>query len=129
MPGAPADFDATFHALRRILTPYEPRLILRRDAPDGYYLDTPFSEKWKRELFFGAVQVKKRYVSFHLMPVYMFPDLLVGISDGLRQRMQGKSCFNFKRPDPELVGELEELAARAVARLEAESVLAPATAG
>jgi hypothetical protein len=34
----------------------------------------------------------------------------------LRRRMQGKSCFNFKRPDPDLMAELEALT-RAAAEL------------
>jgi hypothetical protein len=42
------------------------------------------------------VRKGKSYVSFHLIPVYMFPDLLKGLSPALEKRMQGKSCFNFK---------------------------------
>ena len=43
------------------------------------------------------------------MPVYMFPDLLDGISPELRKHMQGKSCFNFKKMEPALFDELSEL--------------------
>ncbi|MEJ7653340.1 MAG: hypothetical protein WKH64_08345 [Chloroflexia bacterium] len=60
-------------------------------------------------MFFGATTIKKRYVSYHLMPVYIYPDLLEGASDGLRKRMQGKSCFNFVRLDELLVAELAAL--------------------
>jgi hypothetical protein len=35
------------------------------------------------------------------MPVYVFPDLLDGLPPVLRQRMQGKSCLNFKTADAE----------------------------
>jgi hypothetical protein len=48
-------------------------------------------------------------VSYHLMPVYVFPDLLNGISDALKKRMQGKSCFNFKKEEPDLFKELGEI--------------------
>jgi hypothetical protein len=41
------------------------------------------------------VQIKKNYVIYHLMPVYLNPGLLEGMSPGLRKRMQGKSCFNL----------------------------------
>ena len=37
------------------------------------------------------------------------PALLDSISDELRQRMQGKSCFNFKAPEPALLKELATL--------------------
>jgi hypothetical protein len=74
------------------------------------YVDTKHIQQNKKPLFFGAVQVKKRYVSFHLMPVYVDPGLLAGISEGLRKRMQGKSCFNFTQSEPALFKELAMLA-------------------
>jgi hypothetical protein len=67
-------------------------------------------------MFFGAVQTKKNYVSYHLMPVYVYPDLLDGISPELRRRMQGKSCFNFSRVDETLVAELARLTERGLQR-------------
>lgn len=116
-------FAAVFAELKRILDPYEDRLVLAGDTAEEYSLDTPYSEKWERELFFGAVKIGKSYVSFHLMPVYMYPDLLDDISDALRKRMQGKSCFNFTAVDPELFAELKDLTERGLARLEAEGVI------
>ena len=62
-----------------------------------------------RPLFVAAVQTKKNYVSFHLMPVYAAPELLQSLSPALRKRMQGKSCFNFKTIDREQVKELAHL--------------------
>jgi hypothetical protein len=53
----------------------------------------------------------------------MFPDLLGNISPELKQRMQGKSCFNFKTIDERLLTELAELTAQSVVRLEAEHIL------
>ena len=50
------------------------------------------------------------------MPVYMFPDLLEGISPELRKHMQGKSCFNFRKVDPALFSELAELTCRSAER-------------
>jgi len=44
-------------------------------------LTGPMSEKFKKELWFGAVQIKKNYVSYHLMPVYMYSDINKEISD------------------------------------------------
>lgn len=55
-------------------------------------VDTRHIQKNKKPLFFGAVQVKKSYVSYHLMPVYLEPDLLAPSSSELKARMQGKSC-------------------------------------
>ena len=106
------DFPAIFERLKSILQSCEGRFTVKVDKPDNYYLDGPYSEKFKKEIFFGSVQIKKNYVSYYLMPVYMFPDLLNGIPDKLKKRMQGKSCFNFTTPDPTLFAELEDLTIR-----------------
>ena len=53
----------------------------------------------------------KNYVSFHLMALYAFPEMLKSVSPALRQRMQGKACFNFTQIDDELFAELERLTA------------------
>jgi hypothetical protein len=43
------------------------------------------------------------------MPVCMFPKLREGMSADLKDRMQGKSCFNLKVADEALFKELEDL--------------------
>ena len=110
-------FERVFEKLKPILQKYEPGKLVKHDEPGNYYLDMPYSEQYKKEVFFGAVQIKKRYVSFYLMPVYMFPELLEEISDKLRKRMQGKSCFNFTASDDQLFVELSDLVRRSVERV------------
>ena len=111
-----AEFSAVFKELKKILKPYAPRLTVTADTPEAYSLDGPYSEKWKKVVFFGAVQVKKNYVSFYLMPVYMFPELLKDVSPELKKHMQGKSCFNFKKIEPDLFNELASLTHKSVDR-------------
>ena len=106
---AQSEFSIIFEKLKSILRPYSSKLIVKGDSTDGFSLDGPYSEKWKKELFFGAAQIKKNYVSFYLMPVYMCPDLLKNISPELKKHMQGKSCFNFKKMEPALFDELAQL--------------------
>jgi hypothetical protein len=85
------------------------------------YLDDPYSEKWKKELFFGLAQIKKNYVSFYLMPVYMYPELLKDVSPELKKRMQGKSCFNFKKVEPALIEELAALTRKGAEQFKEEN--------
>ncbi len=106
------DFPTVFDQLKAVLKPYEPRLSVTANDSEGYSLDTHQLGPNKKPMFFGAAVIKKNYVSFHLMPVYVHPELLEGISDGLRKRMQGKSCFNFKTLDEDTVAELRELTER-----------------
>ena len=115
------DFPVVFEQLKNILRPYASALTVKTDTPNTYYLDGPYSEKWKKELFFGSAQIKKNYVSFYLMPVYMYPELLQDISPELKKHMQGKSCFNFKRVEPDLFGELEQLTRRGAEKFREEN--------
>jgi hypothetical protein len=118
---AQTEFSLVFEQLKNILKPYAGQLTLKADTSDTYYLDGPYSEKWKKELFFGSAQIKKNYVSFYLMPVYMYPELLQDISPGLKKRMQGKSCFNFKKVEPALFEELAELTRKGAQKFEQEN--------
>jgi hypothetical protein len=82
-------------------------------APEtSYLLLGAAHEKYPDGLMFGAVNMGKRYVSYHLMCVYMAADLLGTMSLELRRRMQGKSCFNFTRVDEGLFDELSAITAR-----------------
>jgi len=108
---AASEREAVLAALRAILVPYGRKMRVTLDGPRGISVDDGYSAEYKRDIFFGAVQAGKSYVSFHLMPVYVFPELLKGMSAGLRRRMQGKSCFNFETVDRELFAELKQLTA------------------
>jgi hypothetical protein len=103
------EFDVIFAELHKVLAPYAQKLDVKKDDEVELYVDTHHIQKNKKPLFFGAVQIKKSYVSFHLMPVYMKPELLAALSPELRSRMQGKSCFNFTAVEPMLFKELVAL--------------------
>jgi uridine kinase len=102
-------FSPVFVELRQIMAPYVAKLHAVKDDETQLYLDTYHIQKNKKPLFFGAVQIKKAYVSFHLMPVYQNPKLLDSVSPELESHMQGKSCFNFRSVEPDLFEELSEL--------------------
>lgn len=109
----PEAFDAVFADLRAILLEQAGNMVVTLDAPGHLVLKTPWNEPGKTEpAWFGMVQIKKAYVSYHLMPLYALPALLDGTSPELRKRMQGKSCFNFKKAEPELLTELATLTRR-----------------
>ncbi len=104
-----SEFPIVFESLKTILKPYAKKLIVKADTEDTFHLDGAYSEKWQKDLFFASAQVKKNYVSFYLMPVYMYTDLLKYISPELKKHMQGKSCFNFKKIETPLFAELTQL--------------------
>jgi hypothetical protein len=103
------DFSSVFADLRRIMVPYARKLDCKVDSDAELYVDTRHIQANKKPLWFGGVQIKKGYVSYHLMPAYVNPTLLDGISPDLRKHMQGKSCFNFTSSDASLFKELAVL--------------------
>lgn len=98
-----------YSELKKILKKFEKGMNAKDDGKGNYHLIGPYSEKFKKEIWFASVQIKKNYVSYHLMPVYMYPELIKQIPPILKKRMQGKSCFNFKESDKELFQHLDKL--------------------
>ena len=104
-----AQFTETFNALRALLLRHGRQLKVMVDKPGDFQVGSPTQlDRIGRPLLVAGVQTRKRYVSFHLMPVYTHPPLLAGLSPALRTRMQGKACFNFKTIEAD---QLDELAA------------------
>jgi hypothetical protein len=109
-------FPETFRTLRAILERHRGRMLVTADTPTDYQIASPtMVDRTGRPLFAAAVQIKKSYVSFHLMPVYVNPALVATISPALRKRMQGKACFNFVTIDPADARELSALAKKGLA--------------
>ena len=127
MARTPVDFDTTFARLRTLLEPYVAShgegLVVVHDTPESYYLDVDHVMPNGQRLFFGAVRRGKQYVSYYLMPVYVHPELLDGITPELRKRMQGKSCFNFKAIDDRQLEELARLTAAGMTAYEGDGYL------
>jgi len=100
-------FQSTFKKLHALLKPYEKHFDVVMDKPAAYYLASRTAKtKSGSAIWFGGVEIKKNYVSFHLIPVYASPKLAAELSPTLKKRMQGKSCFNFTDIDPAQVSEL-----------------------
>jgi hypothetical protein len=111
-----AEFPAVFAALKPVLTKHVKRLSVKADTPTEYTLlskiPSPFPQHKGQPLYFGSVRLGKAYVSFHLVPLYMCPELAKGVSPALKKRMHGKACFNFNSdPGPELIADLKRLTA------------------
>lgn len=103
------EFEAIHARLRSMLEPYVPPLYVMADGPTGFGLDMAPEGQRDPSTWFAGTRVGARYVSYYLMPIYVEPSLLDGISPELRRRMQGKSCFNFAKVDEDLFAELEAL--------------------
>ena len=108
--------ELVFAALRERILRSSSGMNVAQDTPGNVVLKAPWNEPGKTEpAWFGAVQLKTNYVSCHLMPLYALPALREHLAADLQKRMQGKSCFNFKKVEPELFDALERLTAECAA--------------
>ena len=113
-----------FAELRAMLESHSAGFAVQQTKGKSYVISGPVGpatiQVWKgevrsRSIPVASVTIQKNYVSFHLMPVYGDPSLLKGASEGLINRMQGKSCFNFAKVDTDLFKELSTLTQKSIA--------------
>lgn len=80
MLGVMTSFEDVFAALKDIYAPYAGPAIVLRDEPAKFFLGThEVRAKDGYRTAFGGVDITQKYVSAHLMPVYVHPDLLADI--------------------------------------------------
>ncbi len=117
-------FPQIFTQLKTLLQPLVPPLVVGADSLDSYVVNAPAASKYPAGQFVGSVRLGKAYVSYHLMPVYMFPTLLDDLSAPLKGRMQGKSCFNFTQPLTEVtLAELTHLTSASIERVRQANIV------
>ena len=108
-------FEAVFAALREVLAAYSDLLLVTVDKPGDYQISSrTLKDRTGRPLFVAAVQIKKNYVSYHLLPLYMNPALQKKVSPELKKRKQGKACFNFTEIAPEQIRDIAGLTSECI---------------
>ncbi|HVT84586.1 MAG TPA: hypothetical protein VHD35_05260 [Chitinophagaceae bacterium] len=119
----PAEFEIAFARLKEILQKHSGQFTVKPDSDTKYGLYAKVGpatlKAWKGKMKspvmpLAWVEIGKAYVSYHLMPVYMNPKLQSTMSQELKARMQGKSCFNFKKIDEKLFRELDALTVKGI---------------
>jgi hypothetical protein len=111
------EFESAFRGLRKMLKPYDKKLRVTKDAPGNYMSESKSIRYQGKPVMFAGI-TSKSYVAFHLFPVYVFPNLLDGVSPELKKRMQGKTCWNFKKAEEPLFTELGRVVEESFRRFE-----------
>ncbi|HEV2881514.1 MAG TPA: DUF1801 domain-containing protein [Pyrinomonadaceae bacterium] len=86
--------------------------LVRENVPDGYveevgakFLSFKTGDDW-----LVALANQKNYISLHLIPLYMFPEMKAKFDAAASAKLKcGKGCVNFKRAEElplEVVGEI-----------------------
>jgi len=118
-----AEFNTVFSRLKEILQKYSGSFTVKPDTDSKFGLYAPvgpatlkmWGGKKKTPIMPVAwIEIGKAYVSYHLMGIYGNTPLLKDMSKELKTRMQGKTCFNFKKIDELLFSELDILTGRSI---------------
>ena len=116
------DFAEVYARLCEMLKRHEGKLVVAVEKPGALWMAVKGATWRGKPLFFGGVRKGKNYVSYHLVPVYVSPELKKKVSAELSKRMQGKACFNFTAVDERLFAELEKLTKAGLKGFTAKSV-------
>jgi hypothetical protein len=118
------EIDDVFDQLRPLLARHASSLKVARDEPGAIELESTKVTPSGTAMWFGSVKTGESDVKFHLMPVYSHPALLADVGAPLRERMEGKGCFNFTRETltPAIVEELSALVDAGLARYRADGL-------
>ena len=112
MPPAPEELAAVETRLRAILVPYESTL----ETASIYGIPTLRRAGARAHDWFAFVKAEPKHVSFYLLPMLTYPELMADVSPALAKRRTGKSMLRFTAVDESLFAELEGLVARAYER-------------
>jgi hypothetical protein len=118
----PRDLQAVFTRLRAVLQKHAAGASVSADTNARYCLEGDVGpatlQAWggrirRKQIPVAWVEVGKTAVSFHIMALGD-SSLHAGMSDALRARMQGKTCFNFVTENEALFAELDGVTTRAL---------------
>ena len=115
-------FADVFQSLRRVLETHASTLLVGENTSTKYCLEAAVGPATLRawggkvrrpRIPVAWVEVGKSYVSYHLMGVSV-PAVQSRVSQAMKARMQGKTCFNFTVIDAALLTELDSLTAASI---------------
>ena len=116
-------FQPVFARLRELLQAHQADFTITHDTPERYGLEGPVGPATVRawggkvktsKIPVAWVEMRKTYVSYHLMGINGRAKLIAGLSKPLRARLQGKTCFNFTAVDDALLRELQTVTAESL---------------
>jgi hypothetical protein len=123
---AGSDHDSTFKALCDVLRVHADGLTVTADTSQRFCLEAEPGPAtlaaWGgavRRKMIPVAWVEKRAhdVGFHLIGLNGNTALVGALSSALRARLHGKTCFNFRNPEPALLAELGDVTAASIAGL------------
>ena len=75
--------------------------VVRESIPKGYTekISSKFLSFGVDGEMYVALASQKNYISLHLMPMYVFPELKAKLNAAGKKLKGGKSCINFSKSD------------------------------
>lgn len=101
-----ARLTTVFERLKAIMASYAGNLVIRSDSATLFEIDTRRLQPNGKSMPFGAIRIRREYVSYHLTPILVSPQLLAEVSKYLRSHIRDEATFAFTRIDESLFREV-----------------------
>ncbi len=105
------DKQQIFLQLKDVLQKYAKLMSVTTDTNTEFqvYTGKPVELPGRKfpTMYFAGLIIKKNFVGFYFMPIYMNPDLVSKLAPELLKLLKGKSCFHFTKLDPTIIPKLE----------------------
>lgn len=100
-----------FKKLKILLEKNVKQMVSKVDTESRFDLwsekDVIFAGKKRSEVYFAEASIKKDYVGFYFMPIYIAPEELKKVlGPELLKLLKGKSCFHVKHLDEKLTAQI-----------------------
>ena len=109
------DLLILYQEVQNLIRKYENPLVVKVNQEGRYELWTnkkAVIEGRKMDgIHFASAVIQSHYVGFYFMPVYIKPELKEEIGLDLLKTLKGKSCFQFKKNDSEMMDQIEKILA------------------
>jgi hypothetical protein len=112
MPLSQKELAEIYRGLKIILKRYEGPFQPKVDGDSSYDLwsfkDLVIAGRKRKEVFFASIVIRKTYVGFYYMPIYIDVGLKDVFKPELMKLLKGKSCFYIRDLSPDIASQIEE---------------------
>ena len=67
-----------------------------------------------QQTYLAGIIEQKNFVGLYFMPIYSHPNEFNKLSEDLKKTLKGKSCFNIKTLNPDMLKELDSILAKGI---------------
>ena len=121
------DHQEMFDLIKKEIRKYAPKVKITRESESGIETYTTKEFKLGAKTYpgicFASSLIFKGHVGFYLFTLYTHPEFKKEIPAELLKTLKGKTCFNIKKLDDKLLGQIRETLKKAFEFYKAKGIV------